>query len=88
MALHAVERRGATWCYLSYLALGIAALRVRRWAILGAGAAALSNQLVVLTVNPAQLYRYMIGPLLVGVVLLPLLTLAGRDPAERADDGG
>lgn len=86
VALQAVEWRGATWCYLSYLALGVAALRVRRWAILGAGAAALSNQLVVLTVNPAQLYRYMIGPLLVGVVLLPLLTLAGRDLAERADD--
>jgi len=88
VALQAVEWRGATWCYLSYLALGVAALRVRRWAIPGAGAAALSNQLVVLTVNPAQLYRCMVGPLLVGVVLSPLLTLAGRGPADRAVDGG
>ena len=78
VALQAVEWRGATWCYLAYLALAVAAWRLRRWAILGAGAAALANQLVVLVVNPAQLYRYMVGPLLVGIVLLPLLALPRR----------
>ncbi|HEX8094621.1 DUF6020 family protein [Jatrophihabitans sp.] len=76
--------RGATWCYIAYLVLLVAALRLRRWDLLTAGVASLANQLTVLAANPAQLYRYMVGPIFVGFLLLPLLAAAVRRPAVAA----
>ncbi len=66
--------RGATWCYLAYLALLIGARRLRRWDLLAVGAPLLANQLTVLALNPAQLYRYMVGPIFLGILLLPLVS--------------
>ena len=79
--------RGATWCYIAYLALLVAALRLRRWDLLAVGAASLANQLTVLAANPAQLYRYMAGPIFVGVMLLALLAVRRRPDAQPADGG-
>jgi len=70
--------RGATWCYLAYLVLLLAALRLRRWDLLAVGCASLANQLTVLAANPAQLYRYMVGPNFIGFLLLPLLAVVVR----------
>jgi hypothetical protein len=76
--------RGATWCYLAYLVLLLAALRLRRWDLLAAGAASLANQLAVLAANPAQLYRYMVGPIFVGILLVPLLAVRRPKPPAPA----
>ena len=76
--------RGATWCYIAYLVLLVAALRLRRWDLLAAGCAALANQLTVLAANPAQLYRYMVGPIFVGILLVPLLAARRPKPAVTA----
>jgi len=67
--------RGATWCYLAYIAIAFAAVRLRR-PVLGAAAAfLLANQLVVLVDNPNQLARYMLGCLFLGALLLPLAAI-------------
>lgn len=70
--------RGATWCYLGYLVLLIAARRLRRWDLLAVGAPLLANQLTVLALNPAQLYRYMVGPILLGILLVPLVSASRK----------
>jgi hypothetical protein len=83
--------RGATWCYVAYLVLLVAALRLRRWDLLAVGAASLGNQLTVLAANPAQLYRYMAGPIFIGILLVALLAVRRRpqvQPGEQADGGG
>lgn len=67
--------RGSVWCYLTYLAVFLAWLRLRRWEILLVALMPLANQLTVTAANPAQLYRYMMGPIFVGMILLPLVTL-------------
>lgn len=67
--------RGALWCYLLYAAVLLAARRFRRWDILLIAAMPLANQLTVTAANPAQLYRYMLGPLFVGMILMPLFAL-------------
>jgi hypothetical protein len=64
--------RGATWCYVAYLALILYARRRRELALLGLGAVILANQLTVALNNPSQLVRYMAGPLILGILLLPL----------------
>ena len=64
--------RGATWSYLAYLSLILYARRRRDIAVLGLGAVILANQLNVALNNPGQLVRYMAGPLILGVLLLPL----------------
>ncbi len=73
-----VRWRGATWCYLGYLVLLIAARRLRRWDLLAVGAPLLANQLTVLALNPAQLYRYMVGPILLGILLVPLVSASRK----------
>lgn len=78
--------RGASWCYLLYLALLVAALRLRRWNVLAIGAVSLATQLAVIAANPAQLYRYMVGPICVGILLAPLLAVRRRR-AELTADG-
>lgn len=74
--------RGATWCYIAYLVTVIAARRLGRWDVLAAGAVCLANQLTVLSANPAQLYRYMVGPIFVGMILVPLVLARRPDPPE------
>jgi len=78
--------RGSTWCYVAYLVLLVAALRLRRWDLLAVGAASLANQLTVLAANPAQLYRYMVGPIFLGILLVPLLALRRPPPAGASAD--
>ncbi|WP_213453896.1 hypothetical protein [Rhizomonospora bruguierae] len=70
--------RGATWCYIGYAAVGLLAWRRRESALLALAAVAVSNQLPVLANNPAQLVRYMMGPMFVGILLVPLLFLRDR----------
>jgi hypothetical protein len=69
--------RGATWCYLGYAAIVLFVVRRREPAVLALLGVALANQLVVLVNNPAQLVRYMIGPIFLGILVLPLM-FAGR----------
>jgi hypothetical protein len=78
--------RGATWCYLAFIALIVAAARRRSWRLFLAGASVcVANQLMVMAANPAQLFRYMVGPLFVGMLLIPVLAVPRRtsppDPA-------
>lgn len=77
--------RGAMWCYLAYLALIIAARRVRNWRLVFVGGAAcFGNQFMVMAANPAQLYRYMVGPIFIGMMLIPLVAAArGRTKTTR-----
>ncbi len=78
--------RGATWCFLGYAAVLAFFIRRREVAVLALIAVAFGNQLVVLADNPAQLVRYMMGPIPIGVLLLPLL-FAGRGlPGGRGRD--
>jgi hypothetical protein len=89
--------RGATWSYIGYAALFVFARRRRERAVWVLGAVALSNQLVVLVNIPSQLVRYMLGPMYVGILLLPLFAKdrapVGAGPGEagatvRAVDAG
>ena len=76
--------RGATWCYIAYLAVGIFALRRRDWALLALAAVVAANQLAALADSPTQVFRYMAAPLLIGPMLLPLfLARARRAPLSE-----
>ena len=79
--------RGATWCYLAYLVLGFAAWRLRRWSVLAIGGICLANQLTVMAANPAQLYRYIAGPIFVGMLLVPLVTIGSADRDRKPVPG-
>ena len=76
--------RGATWSYLAYASLILYARRRRDLAVLGLGAVILANQLTVALNNPGQLVRYMAGPLILGILLLPLAFAQPR-PRPRSD---
>jgi hypothetical protein len=76
--------RGATWCYLAYLSLILYSRRRRDLAVLGLGAVILANQLTVVLNNPSQLVRYMAGPLILGILLLPLAFARLRPVAQPA----
>ncbi len=65
--------RGATWCYIAYLALWAFASRRRNRRLLALAAIVAGQQLTVLTNNPAQLFRYMAAPIFIGIMLVPLL---------------
>ena len=71
--------RGATWSYVAYLALILYARRRREVAVLGLGAVILANQLNVVLNNPSQLARYLAGPLILGILMLPLAFARPRD---------
>ncbi|MHA6758070.1 hypothetical protein [Streptacidiphilus sp. PAMC 29251] len=86
--------RGAIWAYLCY-ALVLRLARVRRsrtWLLLLLPT--LSLQLTVIAANPAPVWRYMTGPVVIGILLLPLATvtrsrdraLAERSPGFVGDD--
>jgi hypothetical protein len=76
--------RGATWCYLAYIAVGVLAWRRRSWIVLSLAATAFANQVTVLLDNPAQLIRYMEGCIYLGILVLPLLTLTRRAAEQPA----
>ena len=76
--------RGATWCYLAYIAVGLLAWRRRAWIWVTIAGAALANQLTVLIDNPAQLIRYMEGCIYLGILTLPLLTLGRGEATDGA----
>jgi hypothetical protein len=84
--------RAPGWIYLSYLAIGVAALRSRRWILLLPALPLLMLQLSVFPVNPSQDARYMFPGLILAVLLLPL---ASRRPqpnrpnteVDRAGEG-
>jgi hypothetical protein len=63
---------GAVWCWILYLALALLARRVRRWELLAVGAMTFGLQASVFIATPAPSYRYMAGPTMIGVMLLPL----------------
>ncbi|GAA2367257.1 hypothetical protein GCM10010404_22220 [Nonomuraea africana] len=72
--------RGATWCYVAYAAVIAAAWATRRPALLALAGIVAGQQLGVMLAIPAQLFRYMAAPMMVGMMLVPLLVaaLAGR----------
>ncbi len=82
--LQPVLWRGATWCYVAYVALFVAVRRMRRADLLLVGAVCLAGQLTVIAANPAQLYRYMAGPLFGGMLLAPLFLAAAPQDIDDA----
>lgn len=79
--------RGATWCYLAYLAVVALAWVRRRRALLAAAAMVAGLQLGMLAAVPWQLFRYMAAPILIGIMLVPLLPLALRERRLRSGGG-
>lgn len=79
--------RGALWCYILYVAVLLFARRRADWSMLALTSMAVANQLVVMTNNPGQLTRYMMGPIFAGILLLPLAFAglrSGRPVLRRA----
>lgn len=72
--------RAAFWCYVSYVIVFVFARARRNWALLSLAAIVIGQQLGVLADNPAQLFRYMVSPIFVGIMLVPLLFAAKRTP--------
>jgi hypothetical protein len=64
--------RGATWSYVAYLAVALYAWRRRHPAALALIAVVAATQITVAVNTPSQLVRYMAGPLVLGILLLPL----------------
>ena len=73
---------GGVWCWLLYGLLFVLARRLRRWEVLAIGAVTFGLQVSVFVAIPAPLYRYMAGPTMIGVMLLPL-AFSGRRRAGR-----
>jgi hypothetical protein len=63
--------RGSTWSYVAYLAVGLFAWRRRDWRPVALVAIVAATQITVAVNNPGQLVRYMVGPVVVGILLLP-----------------
>jgi hypothetical protein len=81
--------RGATWCYVAYLAVIVFARRRGDIAMLALVATIAATQLNVLVNNPNQLVRYMTAPTLLGILLLPLLfTRPAPAPPPSSDASG
>jgi hypothetical protein len=74
--------RGATWCYVAYAAVAAAGWRRRDWTLLVIVAMVVGQQLTVLADNPAQEFRYMVSPLVAGIMLIPLF-FAGPSSRRR-----
>ncbi|MBO2448469.1 hypothetical protein J4573_15310 [Actinomadura barringtoniae] len=79
-------QRAPIWCYLGYLAIGLYAWRRRTPAAWALAAVIVGGQLGVLAANPAQLFRYMTAPMMLGILTLPLLTTPRRTRAEAQTD--
>ncbi|MGP3958517.1 hypothetical protein ACTWPT_21115 [Nonomuraea sp. 3N208] len=65
--------RGASWAYLSYLAVALGAVVLRNRYVVGVAAVVAGQQLAVLANISAQDFRYMASPIFVGVLLVPFL---------------
>ncbi|MFE9253546.1 DUF6020 family protein [Streptomyces sp. NPDC006879] len=65
--------RGAIWCYAAYAIVIAFSRRNRQPAALALLALPLALQLTVLAANPAPLFRYMVAPIFIGLLLVPLL---------------
>jgi hypothetical protein len=77
---------GAVWCYVVYAVVIRLTRRVWRREILTTAAVVAGLQLTVLAATPAPLYRYMAGPTVLGLLLLPLaFSRLPRDPAPTDD---
>lgn len=83
--LQVLLARAAGWSYLAYLAVIVAALRNKWRLILLAALPILANQLTVLLANPAQLYRYTVVQLFLGMLLVPLV--AAKSPGRPGSTG-
>jgi hypothetical protein len=76
--------RGSVWSYVSYVAVGLLALRLRRRDVLVLASLCLANQLSVMAANPAQLFRYMIAPVFVGTLSMSLFACGRAAPRVAA----
>ena len=76
--------RGSTWTWFGYIAIGLFALRRRDKMMLALAAILAGQQFMVLADNPVQLFRYMMTPLLIGPLLIPLLCARNRRPPDLA----
>ncbi len=64
---------GAVWCWIAYGLLFRLSRRLGgRWEVLAIGAATAGLQITVFVAIPGALYRYMAGPTIIGVLLLPI----------------
>ncbi|MEU7021824.1 hypothetical protein ABZ990_14350 [Streptomyces sp. NPDC046203] len=78
--------RGAIWCYAAY---AIVLMLRRRTKLKGTSALlalTLGLQLSILPANPAPLWRYMIAPIFIGILILPLMRAKprfGRQQSSR-----
>lgn len=79
--------RGASWAYLAYVAVALAALARRDRLVLGVAAVVAGQQLAVLANISAQDFRYMAAPILIGALLVPLL-LGSLVPRRRPVSDG
>jgi hypothetical protein len=79
--------RGATWCYIAYAAVLIFARRRRTPAALSMLAIVVGLQLTVLVSTPAQLFRYMAAPIMIGLLAAPLVTVRRRTVRHSAEEG-
>jgi len=64
--------RAPFWCYLCYLMVFAFARARRNWALLSLASIVAGQQLAVLADNPSQLFRYMVSPIVIGIMLVPL----------------
>jgi hypothetical protein len=78
--------RGVTWAYLAYVALVLVARRRRDWGVLAIAAIVAANQLSVLLHNPSQSPRYMLGPLIIGMVVTTVLIRPRRGGVSTVRD--
>jgi hypothetical protein len=67
---------------VAYVAVGLFAWRRRSWAPLALVAIVAATQITVTVNNPGQLVRYMEGPLVLGILLLPLAFAKPRGPSS------
>jgi hypothetical protein len=78
--------RGALWSYIAYICLVVAGWRLRNWRLLAVSGVCLGNQLMVTAVNPSQLYRYIVAPIFIGILLLPIVLVPRKQPDEAASN--
>ncbi len=75
--------RGAIWCYVTYLAAWVFARRRHDWALLSLAAIVAGQQLSIIVDNPSQLFRYMVSPILIGIMLVPLFFARPGTPVGK-----
>ncbi|MFG1750630.1 hypothetical protein [Streptosporangium sandarakinum] len=63
--------RGALWCYLCYATAALARRRTGSRAVAAVAAVVCAQQLGVLLTNTAQDFRFMVTPIIIGVLLVP-----------------